>query len=209
MRPSMKKYITELIGTFFLVYAVGHNVINGNPLAPIGIGLALAVMIYAGGHLSGAHFNPAVTVAVWLRGKCDTKDVVPYILFQVVGAVLAALTVKWLQGHGMDKPAEFVLNKLIVAEIIGTFALAWVVLNVATTKANANNSFYGAAIGLTVTVGAFAVGGISGAAFNPAVATGAVALNILKGSQLWAYWVFCIAGAGVAAFTFKAIKADE
>ncbi len=204
----MKKYITELIGTFFLVYAVGHNVIGGNPLAPIGIGLALAVMIYAGGHLSGAHFNPAVTVAVWLRGKCDTKDVVPYILCQVVGAILAAVVVGWLRGKAAT-PADFVLSKLILAEVIGTFALAWVVLNVATTKANANNSFYGAAIGLTVTMGAFAVGDISGAAFNPAVATGAVAMNILKGGQLWAYWVFCIAGAALAAKVFTGIKADE
>lgn len=204
----MKKYITELIGTFFLVYAVGHNVISANPLAPIGIGLALAVMIYAGGHISGAHFNPAVTVAVWLRGKCDTKDVVPYILCQVVGAALAAAAVIWLRGKAAT-PADFVLSKLIVAEIIGTFALAWVVLNVATTKANANNSFYGAAIGLTVTVGAFAVGGISGAAFNPAVATGAVAMNIIKGGDLWAYWVFCILGAAIAAKVFTGIKADE
>lgn len=208
MGSAMKKYITELIGTFFLVYAVGHNVIGGNPVAPIGIGLALAVMIYAGGHISGAHFNPAVTVAVWLRGKCDTKDVVPYILCQVVGAVLAAVAVSWLRGKAAA-PADFELSKLIVAEIIGTFALAWVVLNVATTKANANNSFYGAAIGLTVTMGAFAVGGISGAAFNPAVATGAVAMNILKGGQLWAYWVFCIAGAGAAAFVFNKLKVDE
>jgi len=201
---AMKKYIAELIGTFFLVYAVGHNVVGGNPLAPIGIGLALAlaVMIYAVGHISGGHLNPAVTVAVWLRGKCDTKDVVPYILCQVVGAVLAALAVAWLRGKAAA-PADFVLSKLIVAEIIGTFALAWVVLNTATTKANANNSFYGAAIGLTVTMGAFAVGDISGAAFNPAVATGAVALNILKGSQLWAYWVFCIAGGALAASNYS------
>ncbi|MFO1483423.1 MAG: aquaporin [Verrucomicrobiaceae bacterium] len=204
----MKKYITELIGTFFLVYAVGHNVIGGNPVAPIGIGLMLAVMIYAGGHISGAHFNPAVTVAVWLRGKCDTKDVVPYILCQVVGAVLAALVVSWLRGKAAA-PGDFELSKVILAEVVGTFALAWVVLNVATTKANANNSFYGAAIGLTVTAGAFAVGGISGAAFNPAVATGAVAMNILKGSHIWAYWVFCIAGSAAAAFVFNKLKVDE
>lgn len=204
----MKKYIAELIGTFFLVYAIGHNVIGGNPLAPIGIGLALAVMIYACGHISGAHFNPAVTVAVWLRGKCDTKDVVPYVLCQVVGGVLAALAVSWLRGKAAA-PADFVLSKLIVAEIIGTFALAWVVLNVATTKANTNNSFYGAAIGLTVTAGACAVGGLSGAVFNPAVATAAVAMNMLKGSQLWAYWVFCIAGGGAAAFVFNKLKVDE
>lgn len=204
----MKKYIAELIGTFFLVYAIGHNVIGGNPLAPIGIGLALAVMVYACGHISGSHFNPAVTIAVWLRGKCDTKDVLPYILFQLVGAVLGAVAVCWMRGKAAA-PGDFELGKLIVAEILGTFALAWVILNVATTKANANNSFYGAAIGLTVTAGACSVGSLSGAAFNPAVATAAVAMNMLKGSQLWAYWVFCIAGGGAAAFVYNKMKADE
>ena len=204
----MKKYIAELIGTFFLVYAIGHNVIGGNPLAPIGIGLALAVMVYACGHISGAHFNPAVTLAVWMRGKCDTKDVVPYILFQVVGAVLAAVAVSWMRGKAAA-PGDFELSKLIVAEILGTFALAWVVLNVATTKVNANNSFYGAAIGLAVTAGACTVGSLSGAVFNPAVATAAVAMNMLKGSQLWAYWVFCLAGGAAAALVFNKLKADE
>jgi aquaporin Z len=101
------------------------------------------------------------------------------------------------------------MQKLIVAESIGTFALAWVVLNVATTKANANNSFYGAAIGLTVTAGAVAVGGVSGAAFNPAVATGAVAMGLLAGGQLWLYWVANLLGGAVAAIVFKAIKADD
>jgi aquaporin Z len=118
------------------------------------------------------------------------------------------VAVSWLRGKAAA-PADFEFSKLIVAEILGTFALAWVVLNVATTKANANNSFYGAAIGVTVTAGACAVGSLSGAAFNPAVATAAVAMNMIKGSQLWAYWVFCIAGGGAAAYVFNKLKADE
>lgn len=203
----MKKYIAEIIGTFFLTYTVCLTA-GKSELAPIAIGLSLAVMIFAGGHLSGAHYNPAVTVAVWLRGKCNTTDMVVYIFCQTVAAVVAALIAACLIGKGADpKPFEF--SKLIIAEGIGTFALAWVVLNVATTKANANNSFYGAAIGLTVTVGAVAVGGISGAAFNPAVATGAVGMKLLDAGQLWAYWVFCILGGAVAALTFKGIGADD
>ena len=203
----MKKYITEFIGTFFLVYTVCLTA-GKSDLAPIAIGLSLAVMIFAGGHMSGGHFNPAVTLAVWLRGKCDTKDVVPYILFQVVGGVVAALVAAILVGKGVD-PKPFDLTKLMIAEAIGTFFLAWVVLNVATAKGTEGNSFYGAAIGLTVTVGAVAVGGISGAAFNPAVATGAVAMKLLDASQIWAYWVFCMIGGAAAAFTFKAIKAGD
>jgi aquaporin Z len=78
---NMKKYLVEFIGTFFLVLAVGMNVIGCDPnnfLPPLAIGLTLMIMVYAGGHVSGGHYNPAVTLAVWLRGRCATKDVLPY-----------------------------------------------------------------------------------------------------------------------------------
>lgn len=204
----MKKYIVEFIGTFFLVYAVGHAVIGANALAPIAIGLMLMVMIFAGGHISGGHFNPAVTLGVWLRGKCDARDVVPYIASQIVGAALAALAVKMLRGAGTGG-AEFVLSKVIVAELLGTFALVWVVLNAATTKNNAGNSFYGAAIGMTVTAGAFAVGDLSGAAFNPAVAIGAVMMGFIKVKFLWVYLVVGPVAGLLAAKVFTGLKADE
>lgn len=204
----MKKYIVELVGTFFLVYAVGHAVISNNPVAPIAIGLMLMVMIFAGGHISGGHFNPAVTLGVWLRGKCDTKDVIPYILCQIVGAVLAAMTVKFMRGAGAGG-AEFDMVKVIVAELAGTFALVWVVLNAATAKGTSGNSFYGAAIGMTVTAGAFAVGDLSGAAFNPAVAVGAVAMGLIKVKFLWTYLLICPLAAFVAAKLFKGLKVDE
>src|ERR1700739_3294819 len=96
----MKKYVAEFIGTFFLVLTIGCTVIgNGaGALAPLAIGASLMVMVFAGGHISGAHYNPAVTLAVWMRGKCPTGDVVPYIISQLVGAGLAAAAVKILQG---------------------------------------------------------------------------------------------------------------
>ncbi len=89
----MNKYLTEFIGTFFLVLTVGCTVIPGNAgvIAPLAIGASLMVMIFAGGHVSGAHYNPAVTLAVWIRGRCDTKDVIPYMVAQVAAAVVAAL----------------------------------------------------------------------------------------------------------------------
>ncbi len=203
----MKKYVVELIGTMFLVFAVGNAVISNNPLAPIAIGLMLMVMIFAGGHISGAHFNPAVTIGVWLRGKCDKKDVIPYILCQIVGAVIASLVVKTLRGSGSGG-AEFDLTKVIVAELFGTFALVWVVLNAATAKGTSGNSFYGAAIGMTVTAGAFAVGDISGAVFNPAVAVGAVAMKLIQVKFLWVYLVVGPVAAFIAAKLFKGVSEE-
>jgi aquaporin Z len=200
----MKKYITEFIGTFFLVLTIGCTVIPGaaGVIAPLAIGSALMVMVYASGHLSGGHLNPAVTLAVWLRGRCDTKDVAPYMLSQVLGAVLAATVVGFLYGAGKPMVIESV-PKALLAEFLFTFALAYVVLNSATAKGNANNSFYGLAIGFTVMTGAFAVGGISGGAFNPAVAVGIGVMKLVELPQIWIHIVADFAGAAAAAAIFK------
>ena len=90
----------ELIGTFFLVLTIGCAVIGGGSgvIPPLAIGSAPMVMIYAGGHISGAHYNPAVTLGGWIRGRCDTKDVAPYMISQVIGAALASVAVKFLVG---------------------------------------------------------------------------------------------------------------
>ena len=159
----MNKYITELIGTFFLVLTIGCTVIHGGAgvIPPLAIGSALMVMIFAGGHISGGHFNPAVTLGVCMRGRCPTKDVIPYWIFQIVGAIAAALAVKYLRGDAPVSDAKMDIGKALLAEFLFTFALVYVVLNVATAKGTANNSFYGLAIGFTVLVGAFAVGDIS------------------------------------------------
>src|SRR5579871_5485457 len=165
----MKKYLVEFIGTFFLVLGIGMAVIDpgaGN-LAPLAIGLTLMVVVYAGGHVSGAHYNPAVTLAVWLRGRCATKDVLPYWISQVVGSLAATCAICFFKDHPAVTPQEIKIVPALIAELIGTFCLAYVILNVATAKATAGNSFYGLAIGLTVTAMAFAFGGISGGVFNP------------------------------------------
>src|SRR5277367_5721687 len=131
----MNKYICELIGTFFLVLTIGCTVIGGvGPLAPLAIGSVLMVMIFAGGHISGGHFNPAVTLGVWLRGRCDTKDVVPYWIAQVIGAVAAAFAVKYLVGSPEKLPGSVDVGRALLAEFLFTFALVYVVLNVATAK---------------------------------------------------------------------------
>ena len=205
----MNKYLTEFIGTFFLVFSIGMAVITVNPMAPLAIGATLMVMIYMGGHVSGAHYNPAVTVAVFMRGKIDAGDVAPYIGAQLVGALTATAVVNFLTG-GAFAPAPgpgATVVEVLLAEILFTFALALVILNVATAKATEGNSYYGLAIGFTVMVGAFAVGPISGGAFNPAVGTGPILLNAVHGlgsiGDLWFYWVGPLIGAALAATVFK------
>src|ERR1043165_5602903 len=100
----MNKYIAEFIGTCFLVLTIGLTVLAGpGVIAPLAIGSGLMVMVYAGGHVSGAHFNPAVTLAVFLRGRCSKVDVVPYVIAQLAAAVLAALVVKFLRPEAAAK----------------------------------------------------------------------------------------------------------
>jgi aquaporin Z len=208
----MNKYIVEFIGTFFLVLTVGCTVVPGaipGVIPPIAIGLALGVMIYAGGHISGGHYNPAVTLAATLRGACPIGDAIPYMVFQVVGAGVAALTVKFLVGVPKVAAGALAVGPAFLAEFLFTFALAWVVLNAATAKANANNSFYGLAIGGTVIVGAFAVGGISGGAFNPGVAIGATIMGLIQPAQVWIHLVAEFLGAAVAAITFRTLSTDD
>lgn len=204
----MKKYLAEFIGTFFLVLTVGCTVI-GSPvgaLAPLAIGSALMVMVYAGGHISGGHFNPAVTLGVWLRGKCDAKDVAPYMVSQFIGAVLAALVVKFFKAGIVVRPLQPVALPALLAEFLFTFALVYVVLNAATAKGTAGNSFYGLAIGFTVMVGAFSVGNLSGGAFNPAVALGISVLGLSTWSNIWIYLVADFLGGAAAAGAFKTVN---
>jgi aquaporin Z len=208
----MRKYVVELIGTFFLVFTVGMTVIGHEPadgvIPPLAIGSALMVMVYAGGHISGGHFNPAVTLGVWLRGRCDTHDVLPYMLSQFAGAVIAAGAALYLKGGG-GKAADPDIVRWFLAELLFTFALVYVVLNVATSKATAGNSYFGLAIGFTVLVGAFAVGGISGGAFNPAVAIGATVMGLIKPVAVLIHLVADFAGGAAAAFAFKALNPDD
>lgn len=202
----MKKYIVEFIGTFFLVFTIGMAVHSGSSLAPVAIGAALTVMIFAGGHVSGGHFNPAVTLAVWLRGKCPAKDVAPYWIAQFAAGLVAAFLV--LQLHGHATAAVRAAGSSAIVEFLFTFALAWVVLNTATAKGTLDNSFYGLAIGFTVMTGAVAVGGISGGAFNPAVGLGVFTMGFENLRQFWIYFGADLAGGAAAAFAFKGLVED-
>ena len=205
----MNKYIAEFIGTFFLVLTIGCTVIGAGSavIAPLAIGAVLMVMVFAGGHISGAHYNPAVTLAVLIRGKVRATDVVPYIIAQIAGAALAALVVgKCLRAGVAVTPMTPHVSMALLAEFLFTFALVYVVLNAATAEGTSGNSFYGLAIGMTVMTGAFAVGDISGGAFNPAVAVGISMLGLSSWSNIWIYLLADFGAAIVAAIVFMLIN---
>ena len=208
-----KKLIVELIGTFFLVFTVGMCVIDApkDTIAPIAIGLSLMIMVYAGGHCSGGHYNPAVSLAAFVRGKLPATDLVPYWVAQVVGAAVASGLVIYLRDHGgvAKEFSNAMLAKVALVEFLFTFALCYVVLNSATSKATAGNSFYGLAIGATVIVGAFAVGSISGGAFNPAVAAGLTMMSVFTAKYVWVHILTELAAGLAAGVLFKFLYPDD
>ena len=205
----MKSYLTEAIGTFFLVFTVGLCVNQGVAMAPLAIGSALMVMVYAGGSISGGHYNPSVSFAAWIRGALPTKELVPYWVSQFAGALVAGCLIYKFTGAALHVApgANVTWMKALTGEVIFSFALSYVVLHTATTKATAGNSYFGLAIGFTVMIGAFAVGGISGGAFNPAVGLGPAIIELVLGgsptSMAWIYAAGPLVGAAAAGYTYK------
>lgn len=207
----MRKYVVEFIGTFFLVLTIGCTVLppGAGPMAPLAIGSVLMVMIFAGGHISGAHFNPAVTLAVWLRGKCPTADLPGYFLAQLAGGILAAGLALLLKDSAPSPIPPLVIFHALLAEFFFTFALCYVVLNVATAKGTSGNSFYGLAIGFTVLAGAYSVGNISGGVFNPAVAVGVTLMGLSSVTNIWIYLLANLAAGAAAGLTFKFLNPED
>ncbi len=194
MKENFKKYLVEFIGTFFLVFTVVSAVLFGGShgvIAPLSIGFALMVMVYAGGHISGGHYNPAVSFAAAIRGALAWSQLIPYWIFQVAGAACAALLVVHFAVIPESVSCPVSILPVVIGEFLFTFALCYVVLLVATSPKTEGNSYYGLAIGSTVLVGAFAAGGIFClGAFNPAVAVG---LGLIKTS--------CWCGVGIISAT--------
>jgi len=207
----MKKYIVELIGAFFLVLTVGMTAVyapGAGVMAPVAIGLVLGVMVYMGGAVSGGHYNPSVTIGAWLRGACPAADVAPYIAAQLVGAVLAFGVARYLASGEVELLVPF-RTPALVAEFLFTFALVFVVLSTATNRSTAGNSFYGLSIGGTVLVGAYAVGGISGGAFNPAVTLGLILMGKIPLASVWIYLVSQLLAAVAAGLLYKKVIAED
>lgn len=203
----MKNYVTEAIGTFLFVFSIALAVAYAGPFAPLAIGAALMCVVYMGGHISGGHYNPAVTLAIYLRGKIDGHDALAYAFSQLIGAFVATVVAGLVThkafvaapGAGVSVPAA------LLVEAVFTYFLALVVLNTATDEAVAKNSFYGLAIGFTVTVGAFVGGSVSGGAFNPAVGLGPAiaAIGSAPVSHAWIYAAGPLVGGALAALTYR------
>ena len=207
----MKKYLVEIIGTFFLVLTVVTTAFVGAPMAAFAIASALMVMVYAGGHISGGHYNPAVSLAACMRGALDKKELLPYVIAQIIGGALAVCVLKLAAPTPIAfEPSEFALKGLLIAEFLFTFALCYVVLQTATTKNTSGNSYYGLAIGFTVLVGAISVGGaLCAGAFNPAVAISVGIANMLTWKLVGFTVLANLLAGACAALTFKFVYTEE
>jgi aquaporin Z len=209
---ATRKYVVELIGTFFLVFTVAASVLSGSVFTPLAAGAMLMVMIYAGGHISGGHYNPAVTMAVLWRRRIGLRDAAGYWIAQFVAGFIAAVAARAivnparirtlsLSGHAVTAAA--------LGELLFTFALAYVMVNVATSKSQPGNSFFGLAIGFTLVAGAFAIGGISGGALNPAVSLGAAVGGMFAWATLWVYIVVQLVAGAAAGVVFLLLNPED
>lgn len=205
----MNKYIIEFLGTFFLVLIIG---LSQNPVA---IGLGLAVLIYMGAHISGAHYNPVVSLAMLINDQIELKEFSFYLASQLLGSVVATYFIMLLGNDFEVISNTNDISSFFVAEILFTFLLVFVILSVALNKKLEGNQFYGLAIGLTVTAGAFTVGNISGAVFNPAVSFGpslfsfidpqVVGVNISSSDFFIYYLITGIIGSVIASYLYKKV----
>ena len=207
-----QKLIAEFVGTFFLALTICTAAVHGSAgeegeYAPFAIAATLMVMIYGVGYISGAHFNPAVTVAIWLRGACEKDDVAPYIAVQIIAGALAALASENLLFAETSVTAlEMDTTQALGAEFLYTFALVFVILNVATSEATEGNGYYGAAIAFVVLAGALTVGGISGGSFNPAVTGALFVSGVVETTDLWIHLVPQFIAGILAVQAFKATQ---
>jgi len=207
------KYVAEFVGTYLLVFTVGCNVLSGSPVwAATSIACVLMVSIYALGGVSGANFNPAVSVTLGLSNKLEWKEVGIYCVVQIIAGICAGLSygALFFKVFNLEPQPGFGWWEAALAEVLYTFMLCFVVLNVATAGKNAGNQFFGLAIGFVIIAGGYAAGGISGGAFNPAVALGIdVSSAGLGFGWGFAYTGYELIGAALASALFRVVRPDE
>lgn len=208
MTGIARNAVTEGIATFLFVFAIIAAVNSESVHTPLAIGFTLMVLVYATGHLSGAHLNPAVTLGVWLRGAISLGHGLIYWVSQALGAVLAALASFALFPKASES-TQIETGPAFIGEAFFTFLLVFVVLNVATSRDTEGNSFYGLAIGAVIFVGATTVGPISGGGFNPAVALGLSVSGQFDWSNLWLFIAAPLVGGALAALAFRLLNAHD
>jgi aquaporin Z len=204
------KVVTEFVGTFVFLFVISLAAVSGSPLTPLAIGGALMCMVYMGGHISGGHYNPAVSLGIWLQKKMSASDFFLYVIAQVIAGI-CAFALGWFITNktvAIHPGAEFTPIKAFIVEVIFTMALVLVVMNVAVSKKTDGRGFYGLAIGFTIVAAAIAAGPISGGAFNPAVGIGATVIDVLKGGGEWTdLWVVILGplvGGAIGSYIFAA-----
>lgn len=213
----MKRYVTEFIGTFFLVAVICLT--TGNFLAPIAVSSLLIALIYMGYSVSGAHYNPATTLAILILKKISFKEASIYVLVQLAAGCAGAFVYffVWGRNSGFPRPnMEINLLKPLFLEAIFTFIMILVILYVAASRKTAGNSYYGLAIGVVVTGIAITSGEISAGVFNPAVGLGPMAIDTLFGSCScnpfeygWIYLAGPLSGSAIAAMTFRFLSPED
>ncbi|MDE0953949.1 MAG: aquaporin [Candidatus Poseidoniales archaeon] len=202
----IQKLTTEFIGTFLLSFTICASGLYGSAedYAPFIISFNLMIMIYAGRHISGAHYNPVITITIYLRGIFDKNDILPYIVLQIIAAVSAALVVERFSLSNATSSEIFSLGfEAIIAELIFTFIFAYVVLHVATTESTLDNNYYGAAIALVIFIGAITVGSISLASFNPAVTSALIISGKVTLGDSWMHFIPQLVGAILATYLYR------
>lgn len=213
---SVEAYVSEFVGTFFLVLTIGFNVLQNTALAPISIGAMLMVMIFATGKVSGGHFNPAVTLGVYARGNITGDCACAYAMTQLLAGLVAGCCYLSILGasFSLGPGIGYTLGSVCIVEVLFTTALVFVVLSVATTMQDDGNWYFGLAIGFTVMAAAFAIGPISGCSLNPAVAVGVLMSNFLhtgslRVSILLVYMITPLIGSLIAIVLFQIIREQE
>lgn len=207
----MRACIVELLGSMFLMLAVGISVLSVDleSVAPFVIGMTLVIMVYAGGPISGAHYNPMVSLSLAIRGALPWDKFLPYVSSQILGISLSLFPISYFVMHDSQSASDFRIDQVFAAECMFSFLLAMVINLVATNKNASGNSYFGLAIGMTVTISAFLIGGISGAAINPAVTMGLLVLKKISPEMLWVYLSAQVLGGILSGLLCKYLLLEE
>ncbi|CUI15569.1 aquaporin 9, putative [Bodo saltans] len=209
--------VAEFVGTFLFVLTITLATIGIGSLAPLAIGFMLMAMVFTFGYISGGHFNPAITFATFITRHTPLRKLIRYVIVQVLAGIMSTLYASAIVGLDVPVPTTdtniVAVWQSLLSELVYTFALACVVLHVAYSRQR-TNSFYGFAIGMTLMAAAFSVGGFTGGAFNPAVATGIQLVACFGGNCsplifTWMYWVAPMGGAFLGGFAYNLLDTNS